>query len=139
MNKNEQAQSKDVFGTYKDTVDKTFDSINQSVPRYHQSITNTQQEIIKALEGNVMATIQMQKDIAVKAGIPTTVPDAGIKAIKETTESYLKLAAIYNQLALSSIEAVQQGVKSVNENTKSLNDINQNIIRSWITAFTASN
>ncbi|MCH7758245.1 MAG: hypothetical protein IIA19_07235, partial [Thaumarchaeota archaeon] len=48
MSKNEQTQGtpKDVFSVYQQNVDKFFTSIKQSVPQYHQSITNVQQEYL---------------------------------------------------------------------------------------------
>ena len=55
MSKNEttQGNSKDVFSVYQENVDKLFDGIKQSVPQYHQSITNVQQEYLQAYENVV--------------------------------------------------------------------------------------
>jgi hypothetical protein len=41
---------KDVFGVSQQNVDKYFNGIKQSVPRYHQSVTNVQQEYLEAWE-----------------------------------------------------------------------------------------
>ncbi len=139
MNKNEQAQQKDVFAIYKDIMDKAINSINQSVPRYHQSITNTQQEVIKSLENNMTQAIQIQQELATKSGMSTTVPDASIKAIKEAAEGYLKISAIYNQMALSAMDAAQQSIKSASDNSKSFNDIAQSTMRSYMSAFAVTN
>lgn len=137
MNKSQQAQNKtkDVFTAYQDVVDKTFESINQSVPRYHQSIANTQQEILKTLESNVVSTITAQKEMASNTGVPITLPDAGMQAIKDTAEGYIKMVGIGNQIALATIDAAQQGIKTMNENIQAYNDLSQNTVRSWITAF----
>ena len=35
---------RDIFALYKQNVDKYFENVEQAVPRYHQSITNVQQE-----------------------------------------------------------------------------------------------
>ena len=145
MNKSEQAQekakekAKDVFVTYKSVVDKTFESINQSVPRYHQSIANTQQEMLKAVESSVEFTIQAQKEFVAKAGIPTTLPETGLQAIKDTADGYVKMAGIGNQIALSAIDATQAGIKNISENVKAYNDLSQTTVRSWITAFGITN
>lgn len=141
MNKSEQAQekTKDVFATYKDVVDKAFNSINQAVPRYNQSIANTQQEIFKTLESNVASAIEIQKDIAAKIGISTTIPEASVQAVKDTAESYIKITAIGNQIALATIDAAQQNVKTASENVKAFNDINKNTMRSWIKAYAVTN
>ena len=141
MNKSEQAQekSKDVFAAYQEVVDKAFNSINQAVPRYHQSITNTQQEIFKTLESNVAAAIEIQKEITSKSGVPTTIPETGIQAVKDTMEGYIKMAAIGNQIALATIDAAQQSVKTTSENVKAFNDLNKNTVRSWIKAYAVAN
>lgn len=141
MNKSEQAQekAKDVFVTYKGVVDKTFESINQSVPRYHQSIANTQQEMLKAVESGVEFSIQAQKEFVAKTGIPTTLPETGLRAIKDTADGYVKMAGIGNQIALATIDATQAGIKNISENVKAYNDLSQTTVRSWITAFGITN
>lgn len=141
MNKSEQAQekAKDVFVAYKNVVDKTFESINQSVPRYHQSIANTQQEALKAVEINVTSAIQAQKAFASKTGIPTTMSEAGLKAIKDTADGYIKMAGIGNQIALATLDAAQQGIKNLNENVQAYNDLSQTTVQSWIAAFGTTN
>ena len=64
MSKNEttQGNSKDVFSVYQENVDKLFDGIKQSVPQYHQSITNVQQEYLQAFENIVDSSITLQKE-----------------------------------------------------------------------------
>ena len=49
--------SKDVFGVYQQNVDKYFNGIKQSVPRYHQSVTNVQQEYLEACENFINSAI----------------------------------------------------------------------------------
>ncbi|MCH7940787.1 MAG: hypothetical protein IH842_02305, partial [Thaumarchaeota archaeon] len=38
--------TKDVYGVSQQNVDKYFNGIKQQVPRYHQSVTNVQQEYL---------------------------------------------------------------------------------------------
>lgn len=139
--KNDQSQdkTKDVFTAYQDMVDKVFNSLNQAVPQYHQSIANTQQEVFKTLESNVASAIRIQKEIASKSGITTTIPESSLRLVKDSAESYIKLATIGNQVTLAAIDAAQQSIKTGNENAKAINDLNQNAIRSWMTAFAVAN
>lgn len=141
MNKSQptQKQSKDIFEIYQNATVKMFDEVNQIVSRYHQSIANTQQEIIKSWEGNITAAINAQKEFVVKSGVPSTIPDAGVRAVNDTAEGYIKMATVGNQMVLATIDATQQGIKTANENVKALNDLNRNTIRSWATAFTGMN
>ena len=141
MSKNETTQTnpKDVFSVYQENVDKLFNGIKQSVPQYHQSITNVQQEYLQAYENVVDSTITLQKEYAKKAGIATNIPEATLKVIHDTTEEFVKAASIQNQVALATIDATQQNIKTFNDNAKSFADLNRNILQSWISIFTTKN
>ncbi|MBA4452400.1 MAG: hypothetical protein H2B02_05270 [Nitrosopumilaceae archaeon] len=138
MSKNEQTQTnpKDAFSVYQQNVDKMFTSIKQSVPQYHQSITNVQQEYLQAYENIVDSSITLQKECAKKSGIAANIPEAALKVMRDTTEEIVKAASIQNQIALATIDATQQNIKTFNDNAKSFADLNKNIMQSWITAFT---
>ena len=131
--------SKDIFSVYQQNVDKLFNGIRQSVPQYHQSITNVQQEYLQAYENIVDSTITLQKEYAKKAGIATNIPEATLKVIRDTTEEFVKSASIQNQVALATIDATQQNIKTFNDNAKSFANLNRNILQSWISAFTTKN
>ncbi|MBA4454481.1 MAG: hypothetical protein H2B05_06015 [Nitrosopumilaceae archaeon] len=138
MSKNEQTQTnpKDAFSVYQQNVDKMFTSIKQSVPQYHQSITNVQQEYLQAYENIVDSSITLQKECVKKSGIAANIPEAALKVMRDTTEEIVKAASIQNQIALATIDATQQNIKTFNDNAKSFADLNKNIMQSWITAFT---
>ncbi|MEJ2259614.1 MAG: hypothetical protein P8X78_03755 [Nitrosopumilaceae archaeon] len=141
MSKNEQSQNnpKDAFSTYQQNVDKVFTSIKQSVPQYHQSITNVQQEYLQAYENMVDSSITLQKEFAKKSGMAANIPETTLKVMRDTTEEFVKAASIQNQIALATIDATQQNIKTFNDNAKSFADLNKNIMQSWISAFTTRN
>ena len=140
MSKNEQApETKDMFSVYQENVDKIFSGIRHSVPQYHQSITNVQQEYLQAYENIVDSTITLQKEYAKKAGIVTNIPQTTLKVIHDTTEEFVKATSIQNQITLATIDATQQNIKTFNDNAKSFADLNRNILQSWISAFTTKN
>lgn len=141
MSKNEttKGNSKDVFSAYHDNMNKLFNGIKQSVPHYHQSITNVQQEYLQAFENIVDSTITMQQEYVQKAGIATNVPETTIKAIHYTAEEFVKAASLQNQITLATIDATQQNIKTFNDNAKSFVDLNKNIIQSWISTFVTKN
>ena len=138
MSKNEttQVNSKDMFSTYQENIDKMFNGIKQSVPQYHQSITNVQQEYLQAIENMIDSSITLQKEFLMKAGIASDVPTTTLKVIDNTTEEFVKVSSIQNQIALATIDATQQNIKTFNDNAKSFVDLNKNILQSWISAFT---
>ena len=129
--------AKDVYGVYQQNVDKFLDTVKQSVPRYHQSVTNAQQEYVEACENIINSTITLQKEFSRKAGITTNVPDAALKVIRDSTEEAVKATSVNNQVALAAIDATQQNIKTFNDNAKAFADLNKNILQSWISAFTA--
>ena len=131
--------SKDIFSVYHQNVDKLFNGIKQAVPQYHQSITNVQQEYLQAYENIVDSTITLQREYAKKAGIATNIPEATLKVIRDTTEEFVKSASIQNQVALATIDATQQNIKTFNDNAKSFADLNRNVLQSWISAFATKN
>ncbi len=140
MSKNEQTPgAKDVFSVYQESIDKIFTGIRHSVPQYHQSITNVQQEYLQAYENVVDSTITLQKEYAKKFGVATNIPQATLKVMNDTTEEFVKAASIHNQITLATIDAAQQNIKTFNDNAKSFADLNRNILQSWISAFTTKN
>lgn len=141
MSKNEttKVNSKDIFSVYQENVDKMFNGVKQSVPQYHQSITNVQQEYLQAFENMVDSSIAIQKEFVIKAGIASDVPSTTLKVIDDTTEEFVKASSIQNQIVLASIDATQQNIKTFNDNAKSFVELNKNILQSWISAFTTKN
>jgi len=140
MSKNETTTNpKDVFSVCQENVDKLFNGIRQSVPQYHQSVTNVQQEYLQAYENVIDSTITLQKEYVKKVGIAANIPEATLKVIHDTTEEFVKAASIQNQITLATIDATQQNIKTFNDNAKSFADLNRNILQSWISAFTTKN
>ena len=141
MSKNEtiKVNSKDIFSVYQENVDKMFNGVKKSVPQYHQSITNVQQEYLQAFENMVDSSIAIQKEFVIKAGIASDVPSTTLKVIDDTTEEFVKASSIQNQIVLASIDATQQNIKTFNDNAKSFVELNKNILQSWISAFATKN
>lgn len=130
-----QASSRDIFSIYRENVDKLFKSIRQSVPQYHQSITNVQQEYLQAYEGLLYSAMSLQKEYAKKTGVISTIPDATVQVLEETSNEFVHASNIQDQIALATINATQQNIKTFNDNAKSFADLNRNILKSWISAF----
>jgi hypothetical protein len=141
LSKNEttKVNSKDIFSVYQENIDKMFNGVKQSVPQYHQSITNVQQEYLQAFENMVDSSIAIQKEFVIKAGIASDVPSTTLKVIDDTTEEFVKASSIQNQIVLASIDATQQNIKTFNDNAKSFVELNKNILQSWISAFATKN
>ncbi len=134
-NTTQSTSQKDIFAVYQQNVDKYFAGVKQSVPRYHQSVTNVQQEYLDAVENLINSTIALQRDFATKSGITTNVPSAALKVIRDTTEEIVKAYDVQNKITLAAIDSTQQNIKTFNENAKAFADLNKNVVQSWISTF----
>ena len=141
MSKEQQPREhqRDIFSLYKQNVDKYFENVEQSVPRYHQSITNVQQEYLHACENIIDSVVALQKEFANKAGLNTNVPEATLKVVHDITEETIKAFTIQNQIIIAAIDATHQNIKTFNDNSKSFADLNKNIVQSWISTFNQKN
>jgi hypothetical protein len=141
MSENEtiQKDSENVFSACQENVDTLINGIRRSVPHYHQSITNVQQEYLHAYENLFDTSIALQKEFAKKSGISANIPQATLKIIRDTTEEFVKVSSIQNQITLAIIDATQQNIKGFNDNTEFFAELNKNIFQSWISMFTTKN
>ncbi len=129
------SQSKDAFSLYKQNTEKFFNNVRQSVPQYHQAITNIQQEYLQASESVTNSVLEFQKDTTRNSGIPTNVSDTTVRAIQDTADDMAKASSINNQIVLMNIDAAQQNIKTFNDNVKSFANLNRDIIKSWMSIF----
>ena len=94
---------------------------------------------MQAYENIVESSIALQKEYAKNLGIAANIPARTIRAIRDSTDEFAKAASMQNQIALATIDATQQNIKTFNDNAKSFADLNKNILQSWISAFTTPN
>lgn len=136
MSKTTAQESKEIYAVTKQNVEKYFDEVEKTVPQYLQSITNLQQEYTSAWKNAVESAISLQQEFVNKSGISTNVPSAVLKMINDTTEEAIKLRAVQNKIVLAAIDTTRQNVKTFNDNAKAFAELNNNILQSWISAFT---
>ncbi len=128
--------SKDVFSTWKQTSDKYMDAVEKVIPSYHQSVTSLQQEYIQACENAVDSTIEFERKFANKTGINTNVPEATLKAVRDTNEQVIKSFDVQSKMALATVDAARQNVQTFANNAKAFAELNNNVMQSWTSAFT---
>ena len=129
-------ETKEIYATYKQNVEKFFDDIEKAAPQYLQSITNLQQEYTSAWKNTIESAISLQQEFATKAGINTNVPAVVVKLINDTTEEMIKARTVQNKVVLAAIDTTKQNVKTFNDNAKAFAELNENILQSWISACT---
>ena len=59
-----------MFSNYPENMDKMFNSVKRSVPRYYQSTTDIQQELLQSFENMVGLSIMIQKEFVKVTSIP---------------------------------------------------------------------
>ena len=126
----------DVFATVEETVEKQVKTVENSFPNYQTSVTSLQQEYTEAFQNIVDSTIALQRDFANKTGINTALPEATESAVNKTNEQISKVHDVQNKIALATIDATRQNIKTFNENAKAFADLNKSVMQSWVTAFT---
>ena len=126
----------DVFATVEDTVEKQVKTVEKSFPNYQTSVTSLQQEYTEAFQNIIDSTIALQREFANKTGINTALPEATENAVNKTNEQISKVQDVQNKVALATIEATRQNIKTFNENAKAFADLNKSVMQSWVTAFT---
>jgi len=126
----------DVFTTVEETVEKQVKTTEKSFPNYQASVTSLQQEYTEAFQNIVDSTIALQREFANKTGINTALPEATESAVNKTNEQINKVQDVQNKIALATIDATRQNIKTFNENAKTFADLNKNVMQSWVTAFT---
>ena len=131
-----ESTKKDVFSTVEATVDKQVNAAEKSFPNYQTSVTSLQQEYTEAFKNIVDSTIALQRDFANKTGINTGVPEATENAVRKSNEQISKVQDVQNKIALATIDATRQNIKTFNENAKAFADLNKGVLQSWLTAFT---
>ena len=133
---NSNTSSKDVFSTWKQTSDKYMDAVEKVIPSYHQSVTSLQQEYIQACENAIDSTIEFQRKFANKTGINTNVPEATLKAVRDSNEQVIKSFDVQSKMALATVDAARQNVQTFANNAKAFAELNNNVMQSWTSAFT---
>ncbi|NWJ20946.1 hypothetical protein HX849_00290 [Marine Group I thaumarchaeote] len=135
-NESNQTVKNDVFSTVEETVGKQVKAAEKSFPNYQTSVTSLQQEYTEACQNIVDSTIALQREFANKTGINTALPEATESAVNKTNEQISKVQDVQNKMALATIDATRQNIKTFNENAKAFADLNKSVMHSWITAFT---
>jgi len=135
-NESNKTVKNDVFSTVEDTVEKQINTTEKSFPNYQTSVTSLQQEYTEAYQNIVDSTIALQREFANKTGINTVLPEATENVVNKTNEQISKVQDVQNKIALATIDATRQNIKTFNENAKAFAELNKGVLQSWVTAFT---
>lgn len=129
--------SKDLFVTYKQNVEKYFEQMENSIPKYYQTLTELQQEFLQAWENMFNASIAVQKEFVSKTGMDPKQSSAASKFVSDTTEAAIRARTVRDKIFLTSIDTTKENVKEWNRRSQEFADLNRKIMQSWISSFTS--
>ena len=139
MTGNKNQDTKDAFSVCQSGVDSVFNHVKHTIPQYHQSITNLQQECLQSCEDAYKSVLAVQKEYADNTGLNSFVSATALKSFNDGIEEFAKLASIRTQFALAAIDAAQQGVKTVHNNATFFAELHKNFVLPWTTMFFKKN
>ncbi len=121
-------ESKDIFGVSKKNVERFFNEIEKSSPKYHQSVVKLQKDYIDAWKIVINSAISLEQEYATKAGYKMEVPESVLKTIRDITDMSLQAYASQNKVVTDTSESTKRAFKTFNENTKSFATLNKEIM-----------
>ena len=111
-------KNQDAFAYYQTHADTFFNDIKKSVPQYHQSITNYQQELLCSCETAVKACIDANAKYFGKINLP----DSVIKSGDTVATDFTNALKIQQKTILFGFDIAQQAIKVLNDGVKVCND-----------------
>ena len=90
--------TKDFIATYKQNVEKYFENMENSIPKYYQTLSELQQEFLQAWENMFNASISIQKEFLSKTGMNIEQSKAASKFVSDTTEAAIKARAVRDEI-----------------------------------------
>jgi len=128
--------TQDFFVTYKQNVERYFENMENSIPKYYQTILELQQEYLQTCENMFKATITVQKEFVSKTGLSLDQSTAASKFVVDTTEAAIKARTVRDQILLTTIDTTKDNVKEWNNRIPDFADLNRKIMQYWISSFT---
>jgi len=137
--KSTQTPANNVYSMYTQNVQKYFENISKITPQYFQSITQLQEECMKACQKTINASISVQQEFAKKSGLSTEIPDSARTAIVDTNKQIVQASTVGNQLTKTTIDATVQNIQTFSDNINAYVELNRSIIQSWVNPLTLKN
>ena len=128
--------TKDFIAIYKQNVEKYFVNMENSIPKYYQTLSELQQEFLQAWENMFNASISVQKEFLSKTGMNIEQSNAASKFVSDTTEAAIKARAVRDEIFLTSIDTTKENIKEWNKRSQEFADLNRKIMQSWVSSFT---
>ena len=128
-------EKKDIFSICQNTVEKFFNEVEKTTPKYQDSAAELQKNYIAAWKNVINSAIALEQEYATKAGLRVDVPEATMDSVRTITRQASEALAAQNKAVMNSTEVTKQAFNAFNENTKSFASLNRNIMGFMMSVF----
>lgn len=127
-----QHESKDIYALYNRNVNTFFGEIEKMIPQYRQSMSNFQHAYTTYCKDAMKAAISLTHEIAASSGTNIGVTQSMAKLVNNASDGVIKAQDLQIKAMLSTIDAANQSLHTYANITKTLSDINQNMVHNGI-------
>ncbi len=121
-------ETRDIFSICQNTVEKFFNEIEKTTPKYQDSAAELQKNYIAAWKNVINSAIALEQEYATKAGLRIDLPTAARDSVRSITKQVSDALAAQNKAVMNSAEVTKQAFNAFNENTKSFAALNRDIM-----------
>lgn len=129
--------TQDFFVAYKHNVDKYFENMESSIPKYYATIHELQQEYLQVWENMFNAAMKIQKEFASKSGMNSKESTAASQFVSDVTQSAINMGIVRDKIILKSIDTAKENVMTWNKQTQGYAETNTKIAQFWASLFAA--
>lgn len=134
MNKSTHDQD-NILSISKKNVDRFFNEVKKTSPKYHQSIVDLQQDYIDAWKTVINSAILLEQEYATQVGFLSNVPESRLQTIRDMIDVSIQAYLQQNKFTLDTAEATKQAFAVFNEHTKSFASLNKEIMGYLMSVF----
>jgi hypothetical protein len=120
----------DIYSVWKNNAINFYSGMQKSIPEFHQASTNLIQEYVQSWNNFATSVIDIQREIATRAGIKSSLPDATLNVMNDSAANLNKSLTVQNKISVASIDAAKQNIRTWNENSSTFANLGKNIVNS---------
>ncbi|MCE9652637.1 MAG: hypothetical protein K8Q89_06235 [Nitrosarchaeum sp.] len=136
MSKQITETKEDVYGVYKQNVEKYFESVEKTMPQYFQLLSSMHEECLHGCKNVINSAISLRQEFAKKSGTHTDISETAKNSLVDINKQLIRVNSTHSQIMQTTNDTIKQNMKTWNENASAFTDLNRNIMNTWLSAFT---
>lgn len=117
---------------YQKSAQRFFDQITSEISKYHNTMSDFQQEYTRCCKNMVTYTLSAQQEFPNKSGIMANIPENYQKIMDDSLKSYLKMHSLYKEFFRKILGTMQQSTKLLSNNSKGYVDLTNSVFQMYI-------